>query len=51
MAKTAINMKKTFFNSKLLINLWDELVKIDIWSIAMCGATTSESRSQTSGKM
>jgi hypothetical protein len=43
MAKTAINMKKTLFNSKLHINLWDKLVKIYIWSIALCGAATSES--------
>jgi hypothetical protein len=51
MAKTAINMKKILFDSKLDLNLSDGQVIFYIWSIALCGATTSESRSQISGKM
>jgi hypothetical protein len=40
MAKAAFNKKKTFFTSKLDLNLRKKLVKSYIWSIALCGAET-----------
>jgi hypothetical protein len=37
MAKTAFDKKKTFFTSKLDLNLRKKLVKCYIWSIALYG--------------
>jgi hypothetical protein len=48
MAKAAFNRKKTFFTSKLDLNLRKKLVKSYIWNTALYGAETwdtSESRS------
>jgi hypothetical protein len=40
MAKAAFNRKKTFFRSKLNLNLRKKPVKCHIWSIALCSAET-----------
>ena len=40
MAKAAFNMKKTFFTSKLDLNLRKKLVKCYTWSMALYGAET-----------
>ena len=40
MAKAAFNEKKTFFTSKLDINLRKKLVKCYIWNMALYGAET-----------
>ena len=38
MAKAAFNKKKTFFTSKLYLNVRKKLVKYYIWNIALYGA-------------
>jgi hypothetical protein len=38
MTKAALNRKKTFFTSKLDLNLRTKLAKCYIWGIPMCGA-------------
>jgi len=38
MAKAAFNKKKTLFISSLDSNLRKKLVKVCVWSIALCGA-------------
>jgi len=40
MAKTAFSKKKTFFTSKLDLNLRNKLIKCYIWSMALYGAET-----------
>ena len=49
MAKASFNSKKAFFSSMLDLNLRKKLVSCYIWSIAFCGADTSESRSEIPG--
>jgi len=40
MAKAAFSKKKTFFTSKLDLNLRKKLIKCYIWSMALHGAKT-----------
>ena len=50
MAKVAFNKKRALFTSTLDLKLRKKLVKCYIWSIALYGAETSGSRSETPGK-
>ena len=46
-AKAAFNKKKALFTSTLDLELREKLVNCCIWSIALYGAETSGSRSET----
>ena len=50
MAKAAFNKKRVPFTSILDLKLRKKLVKCYIWSIALCGAETSESWDRRSKK-
>jgi hypothetical protein len=50
MAEAAIKKNKTIFPSILDLNLRKKLSKLHIWSTALYGAETSDSRSETPGK-
>jgi hypothetical protein len=50
MAKAAFKKNKNLFISKLDLNLRKKLVKCFFWSVALYGAETSGSRSETPGK-
>ena len=50
MAKAAFNKKRALFTSTLDLPLRKKLVKCYIWNIALYGAETSGSRSETPGK-
>jgi hypothetical protein len=50
MVKGAFNKKRGLFTSTLDLELKKKLVKCYIWSIALYGAETSGSRSETPGK-
>ena len=50
MVKAAFNKEKNLFTSTLDLELRKKLVKCYIWSIALYGAETSNSRSETTGK-
>jgi hypothetical protein len=41
-AKEAFIRKKTLFTSKLYLNLWKQLVKCYIWSLALSHAETGD---------